>query len=115
MEEPSGTSRAAWTGLAVALALVALAATLPAITGWEVRSRSANAGGIAVPPLHGTWAPTWFGPGTLPAVLLALAGWRWATDLADRLSSTARTCAETGIDLAVRDQTPPPSEISEAS
>ena len=86
MEEPSGTSRAAWIGLAVAVALVALAATLPAITGWEVRSRSANAGGTAVPPLHGTWAPTWFGPGTLPAVLLALAGWRWATDLADRLS-----------------------------
>ena len=30
------------------------------------------------PPLHGYWQPTWFGPGTVPAVLLALLGWRYA-------------------------------------
>ena len=79
------TDRATWTGLAVAVALVVVAALVPPLTGWEVRARSANAGGTSVPPLHGTWSPTWFGPGTLPAILIALAAVRWATGLAERL------------------------------
>ena len=77
--------RAARLGLLAAVALVAVAMAVPALTGWEVRARSAGAGGISVPPLHGTWQPHGVGPGTVPAVLLALAGWRWATGLADRL------------------------------
>jgi hypothetical protein len=39
-----------------------------------------------VPPLHGLWRPKLFGPGTFPAVLLALLGWRYAPVLAARLS-----------------------------
>jgi methylthioxylose transferase len=75
-------SRAAWAGVAVLVVLVVLAAAVPGLTGWEVRARSDRAGGISVPPLHGTWQPRWFGPGTLPALLLAALGWRYGTDLA---------------------------------
>ncbi|MGH3346944.1 MAG: glycosyltransferase 87 family protein, partial [Nocardioides sp.] len=78
-------SRAAWVGVAVLVLLVVLAAAVPGLTGWEVRARSARAGGISVPPLHGTWQPRWFGPGTLPALVLAALGWRYGTDLARRL------------------------------
>ncbi|QBR91429.1 hypothetical protein [Nocardioides euryhalodurans] len=96
---PAG-SRSAWTGLVVAVLLVVLAVLLPALTGWEVRSRSAGAGGIAVPPLHGTWSPVWLGPGTLPAILLALASWRWATGLADRLAWRRLLLASYAVALA---------------
>jgi hypothetical protein len=30
---------------------------VPPLTGWQVRARSDEAGGISVPPLHGTWSP----------------------------------------------------------
>jgi hypothetical protein len=85
MHRATSDDRAAWLGLLAAVALVALAMVVPALTGWEVRARSAGAGGTSVPPLHGTWQPHGVGPGTVPAVLIALAGWRWATGLADRL------------------------------
>jgi hypothetical protein len=65
--------------------LVAAATALPGLLDWEVRARSANAGGISVPPLHGTWKPDLFGPGTVPAVVLALLAWRYAGALAARL------------------------------
>ncbi len=77
--------RAAWVGVAVLVLLVVLAAAVPGLTEWEVRARSERAGGISVPPLHGTWQPRWFGPGTLPALVLAALGWRYGTDLARRL------------------------------
>src|SRR4051795_8528938 len=68
---------AAWAGLAAAVVLVALAMAIPAATGWDVHVRH-------FPPLHADWDPR-VGPGTLPAVLLAiLAGWQ-AIDLAERL------------------------------
>jgi hypothetical protein len=85
MHRATSDDRAAWLGLLTAIGLVALAMVVPALTGWEVRARSAGAGGTSVPPLHGTWQPHGVGPGTVPALLLALAGWRWATGLADRL------------------------------
>jgi hypothetical protein len=85
MARATSDDRAAWLGLLAAVGLVALAMAVPALSGWEVRARSAGAGGISVPPLHGTWQPHGVGPGTVPAVLLALAAWRWATCLADRL------------------------------
>ncbi|HET6167359.1 MAG TPA: hypothetical protein VFE07_11075 [Marmoricola sp.] len=69
--------RAPVVGLAAAIALVALAMAIPAVTGWEVHVRS-------FPPLHAEWDPR-VGPGTVPAVLLALLGARYAAGLAERL------------------------------
>lgn len=80
----STTSRAR-LGLVTAVVLLIAAATLPRLLGWDVVARSSRTGGISVPPLHGTWAPTWVGPGTVPALLLAVLAWRYATTLADRL------------------------------
>lgn len=79
-------SRAPWLGLLAALLVLTVTFTAPPLLGWEVHSRAPRSAvdGV-VPPLHGYWEPTWFGPGTLPAVLLALLGWRYAVGLADRL------------------------------
>jgi hypothetical protein len=77
---------APWLGLVVSLVLVFLAFGAPHFFGLEVASRAPrNASPHEVPPLHGLWQPQWFGPGTLPAVLIGLLGWRYAADLADRL------------------------------
>ena len=32
------------------------------------------------------WEPKWFGPGTLPAIVVGVLGWRYAVDLAERSS-----------------------------
>jgi hypothetical protein len=86
MRTSVGQSRAAWLGLAVTTALLVLAFGLPHWLDWEVASRAPrNAVDGEVPPLHGYWDPKLFGPGTLPAVLLALLGWRYAASLAERL------------------------------
>jgi methylthioxylose transferase len=78
--------RAAWTGLGTAVLLVALAIALPAVTGWDVHVRH-------FPPLHADWQPR-VGPGTLPAVALAVLAGRYAVDLAMRLSwSRLLVCA----------------------
>ncbi|MGZ4488270.1 MAG: hypothetical protein ACXVW1_10100 [Nocardioides sp.] len=73
--------RSAWTGLVALVLLVVAAAVVPPLTGWEVHARSR---GPELPPIHGWFDPR-VGPGTVPALLLALAAWRWGTDLADRL------------------------------
>src|SRR5690349_2571329 len=70
--------RAAWIGLGAACALAALAMTLPAVTGWNVHVKS-------FPPLHAEWDPR-VGPGTLPAMLIALLGLRYAATWAATLS-----------------------------
>jgi methylthioxylose transferase len=70
-------------GLALALGLVVLAITVPRILGWEVWARSSGGG---VPPLHGFWNPTVVGPGTVLALVIAVLSWRYAVDLAERLS-----------------------------
>jgi hypothetical protein len=70
-------------GLAVALLLIGLAVALPPLIGWEVWARSSGGG---VPPLHGIWDPKILGPGTVPAVVLALLSWRYAGELAERLT-----------------------------
>jgi len=70
------TSAAAW-GLATAVALMALAMTLPVVTGWNVRVNS-------FPPLHAEWDPR-VGWGTVPALLLAVLGVRHAAALAESL------------------------------
>ncbi len=64
-------------GLAVALVLIVLAFALPALTGWQTWPRAPrSATDLAVPPLHGYWQPKLLGPGTVPALLLAVLGWR---------------------------------------
>lgn len=86
MRTSVGQSRAAWLGLAVTTALLVLAFGLPHWLDWEVASRAPrNAVDGEVPPLHGYWDPKLFGPGTLPAVLIALLGWQYAASLAERL------------------------------
>ena len=81
------TVRAAWIGLVVAGLLIALAFALPHLLDWNVhtRTRQSPAPAPVTPPLHGWWEPRWWGPGTLPAVVIALLGWRHAADLAARL------------------------------
>jgi hypothetical protein len=78
---------AAWVGLLAGVALVWWAFWYPDWSGEEVYSRSPrSASDDAVPPLHGLWEPKWFGPGTVPTVLLALLAVRYAAPLAQRLS-----------------------------
>ena len=71
------SDRAAWSGVTIAVILVALAMAVPAVLDWDVHVRH-------FPPLHADWDPR-VGPGTVPAVVLALlAAWR-AVDLAERM------------------------------
>ena len=84
---PTTRSRAPWIGLWVALLLALVAFVVPPLFGWEVWARASRSMATGdLPPLHGYWQPKLFGPGTLPAVAIALLGWRYAVDLADRLS-----------------------------
>jgi hypothetical protein len=53
-----------WIGLLIALALIGLAITVPVLLGQNVHVKS-------FPPLHAEWLPR-LGPGTLPAVALAV-------------------------------------------
>lgn len=70
--------RAPVVGLVVAVGLVALATAVPALTGWDVHVKS-------FPPLHAEWRPR-TGPGTVPALVLALLASRYAATLAERLA-----------------------------
>ncbi len=76
-------SRSAWTGLVVALLLVAASIAVPLLLDWDVHTRLNESAGI-FPPLHGLWLPN-VGSGTVPSILLALLGWRYGTSLARRL------------------------------
>ncbi|MBF4162271.1 hypothetical protein [Nocardioides acrostichi] len=70
--------RTPWIGLGVALVLVAAAFAVPPLTGWQVYARAPrSASDLGAPPLHGVWDPKLFGPGTIPAILVAWVGWRW--------------------------------------
>lgn len=70
---------AALVGLSVVLVLIALAMIVPAVTGLNVHQST-------FPPLHASWRPQ-LGPGTVPAIALAVVGvvfapraaarWRW--------------------------------------
>lgn len=67
----SGT---AWTGLLIAVGVIAVAMLVPPVTGLEVYVHT-------FPPLHSDWDPR-VGAGTIPAVLIAVLGTRYAIDLA---------------------------------
>ena len=83
---PTTRARAPWVGLSVALLLVTAAFAVPPLLGWEVWPRAPrSASDREVPPLHGLWEPKWIGPGTLPALAIAVLAWRYAVDLAERL------------------------------
>ncbi len=70
--------RAARVGLVLALLLATLGMAVPAVLDWDVHVRW-------FPPLHAEWDPR-VGWGTLPAVVLGVLSWRYAVDLAVRLS-----------------------------
>ncbi len=82
---PSGTAVAPWAGLVGALLLVTIAAALPTLVGWEVYTRTDPELYHSIDPLHALWEPKWFGPGTIPAVLLAGLALVLAARLAERL------------------------------
>jgi hypothetical protein len=77
LAERTRSTSAAGRGLAVAVALMVLAMTLPPLIGWRVRVNY-------FPPLHAEWDPR-VGWGTLPAVLVAVLVAQRAVDLAERL------------------------------
>ena len=70
-------SRTAFIGLAAALVLMAAGILVPFLTGWDVHVRS-------FPPLHANWMPR-VGPGTVPAIALAIAAVVFAPWVAARL------------------------------
>lgn len=72
-------SRAAWTGLALGLVVIAAAVAFPHVYP-EIPVFVQN-----VAPLHTTWDPR-VGVGTVPAVLIALIGTRYAFDVAELLA-----------------------------
>ncbi|MCW2843907.1 MAG: hypothetical protein JWN22_1823 [Nocardioides sp.] len=72
----------AWVGLVAALLLMLVASAVQPWFGWDVHARAS--GDSFFPPLHGYWEPK-VGPGTVPALVIALLGWRHAESWADRL------------------------------
>ncbi|MBS42271.1 MAG: hypothetical protein CMH83_03655 [Nocardioides sp.] len=83
--EAAPQARAPWVGLVGGLLLVVVSMTLPRLLDWQVYARADPEEHGTVEPLHGFWDPQWFGPGTVPALLLAVAGVVWGPRLAARL------------------------------
>ncbi|GAA1761744.1 hypothetical protein [Agromyces humatus] len=69
-------SLAPWIGLGIAVALIGLAMAVPVLLGQSVHVKS-------FPPLHAEWIPR-LGPGTLPAVVLAVLASTSGVDAAAR-------------------------------
>ncbi|MFW6774077.1 hypothetical protein ACOACO_07320 [Nocardioides sp. CPCC 205120] len=91
---------AAGVGLAVAVLLVLAALVVPPAFDWQVWARSAKAQASGdLPPLHGFWRAG-VGIGTVPAVLLAVAGVAWGGRLADRLGWRSLLLVAYGAGLA---------------
>ena len=67
---------APWIGLGIAVALIALAVYIPVLLGQSVHVMS-------FPPLHAEWMPR-LGPGTLPALALAVLAVVYGVDAAAR-------------------------------
>ena len=80
MKRPASKQRGAVApviGVAVAVALIALAIVVPWARGQSVYVNS-------FPPLHADWMPR-LGPGTIAALILAVLAVRFAVDAAARL------------------------------
>lgn len=89
-----------WIGLAVALLLLAASAFVPTLLGWDVFSRAHPEDYVgSINPLHALWDPR-VGVGTVPAVVLAVLGWRYAVDLAARLPWRLLLVTSYGASLA---------------
>ena len=83
---PPPSSRVPWIGLGVAILVLAASAFVPTLFGWEVFSRAHPEDYVgSINPLHAVWDPR-VGPGTVPAALIAVLGWRYAIDLMARLT-----------------------------
>src|SRR3954447_4769972 len=94
-------ARAAWLGVLVTVFLLLMGFGAPHWLDWSVAARAPrSASPHEVPPLHGLWRPKLFGPGTLPAVVLGLLGWRYAPGLAARLSWRRLLAASYAASLA---------------
>ena len=81
-----GTRRrmAPWVGLGAAVLLVIAAVALPRLADWQVYSHGTPSP-EDLPPLHALWEPG-LGPGTVPALVIAVLGWRYACAWSDRLT-----------------------------
>ncbi len=79
-----GRRFAPWLGLGAAVLLVVVAVALPRLTGWQVYSHG-DPSPEDVPPLHSLWEPK-LGPGTVPALVIAVLGWRYALVWSERLT-----------------------------
>lgn len=77
------TGRATAIGLVAVLALMLLAAVLPGLLGWDVRTHTSV--DRPFPPLHSRWDVK-VGVGTVPAVVLAVLGVRYAATCSARLA-----------------------------
>ncbi|CAN5518123.1 hypothetical protein BH11ACT8_BH11ACT8_24820 [soil metagenome] len=78
--------RVPWIGLGVAAVILAASAFVPTIFGWQVYSRAHPSDYVgSINPLHSLWDPR-VGIGTIPALVIAALGWRYAADVCARLS-----------------------------
>lgn len=87
-----------WAGLAAAVVLIAAAVLVPRGLGWQVYAY-AHPEPEDVAPLHARWDPR-IGLGTVPAVLIAVLGWRYAASLTERLGWRALLVATYVVGLA---------------
>lgn len=78
-------------GLACALALMTLAAVIPAVTDWNVFTY--------LPPLRAGWRPR-IGPGTFAALAIALLGFTWATRTAASIRWSALLVGTWAVSVA---------------
>lgn len=83
--ETPGRSWVPWAGLLVTLAIIAAAFIIPAVFDWKVYPR-ATVGPDDISPLHGLWEPKLFGPGTIPAIAIAVLGFQYGPRLAQQLT-----------------------------
>lgn len=84
-ETRTGTRRLApWVGLGASVLLVVVAVAVPPLWDWQVYSHN-NPSPDDVAPLHSLWDPK-LGPGTVPALLIAALGWRYACTWSERLT-----------------------------
>ena len=89
---------APWVGLGLGVLLVVLAVALPRLWDWQVYSHG-DPSPQDVAPLHSLWEPK-LGPGTLPAVVIAVLGWRFARTWSERLAWAPLLAASYVVGLA---------------